>query len=250
MLNDKSYDLVAKKSKCFLINMDKNKERLNLFMSRFYSSDLSEYMQIERFKAINGKELDIQGLVTEQAYKQIMQAENNGYRMRHYELTRGAVGCFMSHTTLYHKLLKDNSVDFYIIFEDDAKIPPKVMDVLVTYMKNAPPNWDMIVFGSIRQVISAQNDMFNKIQSWWGVFGYAISKSGAKKFVDELAINPKIDMQIDSLMSMMCVEGKFDVYSTRKPFIGHNAEGMDSDIQLPVKLKEGTDPFKYEGISL
>lgn len=248
----KSFDFVVNRSRCFVINMEKNKGRLHMFMARYYSSDMSENMRtIERFNAINGKELELKNYVTDEAFKQISQAESSGYRLRHYELTRGAVGCFMSHTTLYKKLIADDSCDFYCIFEDDAKIPDKVMDMLVTYMSHAPAGWDMIVFGSIRQVISAQNDFFNKVQSWWGLFGYVISKNGAKKFVNELARQDnKINMQIDSMMSMMCIEGKFDVYSTRKAFIGHNAEGTETDIQLPVKLAKDIDPLKYGSVAL
>lgn len=239
----------AKQTKCFVINLDKNVDRLNIFMQRYNHSDIS-VLEIERFKAVNGQEVDISKYVTEKALAQIIQAETNGYRLRHYELTRGAVGCFLSHTYLYRHLLKDDQHDFYIVFEDDAKVLPKCVELIQHYIQNAPTDWDIIVFGVIRQVVTSKNLLFNKVNAWWGLFGYTINKKGAKKFVEELDKQQKIDKQIDSMMSLMVQEGKLNVYTTSIPFINHNADGTGTDIQLPVKLAGGVNPFMYERTAL
>lgn len=238
----------AQSTKSFVINLDKNVNRLNRFLKSYRSSDLSE-VPLYRFNAIRGKSLDLKNYVTDKAYDQIVSAENNGYRLRHYELTRGAVGCFLSHTKLYEQLLEDKNCDFYIIFEDDSIVPPHVINEMRYFVEHAPQDWDMLVFGVIREVVSASNTYYKKVKSWWGLFGYIINKRGAKKFIDEYnATGRKIDKQIDSMMSLMIVQNKLNVYSTKITLIKHNSDG--TDIQLPVKVASNIDPFKYEGIEL
>ena len=239
----------ANKTKSFVINLDKNIERLTSFMEYYTSSDLTA-IPIERFAAINGKQIDISKYVSDIAYKQIMDAEKNGYRMRHYELTRGAVGCFLSHTSLYNKLLKDPKNTYYLIFEDDARVPPVCLDIVQSYVENAPEDWDILLYGVLRKVITARNSSYDKVRVWWGLFGYVINKQGAKKIIDYLHENNKIDKQIDSMLSLMIIEDKLNVYSTRDQIINHNPENSLTDIQLPIKLAKDVDPFKYENITL
>jgi len=216
-------------------------------MQYFRLSDIN-VLALERFNAIYGKSLDIKSLVTERAYKQLQYAESHGHRLHHYELTRGAVGCFLSHATLYNRLLTDDK-DFYIIFEDDAKIPRNVVDKVKYYIDNAPADWDFLLFGTIRQVVTHQNHLYYKVKSWWGLCGYVISKSGAEKFLKEFNSQKRlVDMQIDSMLSMMAVEDKINVYSTRNALI--KADGGVTDIQLPVKYFKNIDPFAYNGVSL
>ena len=239
----------SQRTKSYVINLEKNSDRLAKFMNYYNSSDIN-VIDIQRFNAINGRQIDISQYVTSAAYKQIIDAEINGYRLRHYELTRGAVGCFLSHTALYNRLLVDNSKEFYLIFEDDAKIPVKCLEKVKMYIDKVPDDWDILLFGVIRKTVSTQNDLFDKIKVWWGLCGYVINKKGAKKIMDYLHENNKIDKQIDSLLSLMVIEGKLNVYSTRERVIQHNTENTGTDIQLPVKVATNIDPFKYEDTSL
>lgn len=231
---------------CFVINLEKNAERLNHFLNSYFNSDLN-VIKLERFNAIYGRKLDLKDYVTNKAYDQIISAEKNGYRVRHYELTRGAVGCFLSHASIFKKLLSDNKHEFYMIFEDDAFVPPKVIHRLEYFVTNAPNDWDILVFGVIREVLYDKGQLFDKVKTWWGLFGYIINKRGAEKFMREFQVN-KIDKQIDSMMSMMIVENKLNVYSSRIHLISHNAEG--TDIQLPIKVQRNIDPFKYGNVEL
>jgi GR25 family glycosyltransferase involved in LPS biosynthesis len=247
--SNKKPDTFIDKTKSFVINLDKNIERLTSFMESYTSSDLN-VIPIERFVAINGKQIDISQYVSDTAYKQILHAESNGYRMRHYELTRGAVGCFLSHASLFNRLLKDPKHSYYLIFEDDAKVPPKCLDSIKIYIENAPEDWDILLFGVLRKVITARNSVLDKVRVWWGLFGYAINKRGAKKVIDYLNQNNKIDKQVDSMLSLMIIEGKLNVYSTREQIINHNPNNTATDIQLPVKVAKDVDPFKYENITL
>jgi len=244
--HNKKIKALEKRMKCFVINLEKNAERLNHFLNSYSKSDLSA-IKLERFNAINGRKLDLKDYVTNKANDQIISAEKNGYRVRHYELTRGAVGCFLSHASIFKKLLSDDKHEFYMIFEDDAFVPPKVINRLEHLISHAPQDWDILVFGVIREVLAEKGQLFDKVKAWWGLFGYVINKRGAEKFMNEFKTN-KIDKQIDSMMSMMIVENKLNVYSSKDHLISHNAEG--TDIQLPVKVQRNIDPFKYGNIEL
>lgn len=244
--NNKSIKSFSKSTKCFVINLEKNTDRLQRFLEGYTKSDINS-ITLERFNAINGKEVDLVEYVTPLAYDQIISAETNGYRLRHYELTRGAIGCFLSHVSLYNRLLDDSNHDFYLIFEDDAVVPANVIKKLQYLIKKAPDNWDILVFGVIREVISEPGEIFDKVKTWWGLFGYAINKKGAKRIVDEFN-NTKIDKQIDSMMSMMINENNLDVYSSTIHLISHNSD--DTDIQLPIQIADNIDPYKYEDIEL
>jgi GR25 family glycosyltransferase involved in LPS biosynthesis len=234
-------------TKSFVINLEKNKQRLHHFTTSYENSDIN-IIPLERFNAVNGKKLDLQKYVTPKAYDQIMSAETNGYRLRHYELTRGAVGCFLSHTTLYRKLLDDPDREFYLIFEDDAYVPPEVIKPLQFYIENAPNDWDILLFGVIREVLEKKGQYYDKVKIWWGLFGYAINKRGSKKFIDELNQEKRIDKQIDSMMSVMTQENKLNVYSTSVHLVKHDTDG--SDIQLPIKIQSNINPYKYEDVEL
>ena len=50
-------------------------------------------------------------------------AEGRGYRTAHYQLTRGSVGCYLSHLRLYQHVLRGGA-QFALVFEDDAAIAP------------------------------------------------------------------------------------------------------------------------------
>jgi GR25 family glycosyltransferase involved in LPS biosynthesis len=245
--NSKIITTFSKKTKSFVINLEKNADRLTRFKDSYDESDIN-IIPLERFNAVNGKTLDLEKYVTEKAYDQIVSAEKNGYRLRHYELTRGAVGCFMSHRTLYKKLIDDPDHDFYLIFEDDAFTPKNLIKPLQLYIDNAPYDWDILLFGVIREVIDKKGKLFDKVKTWWGLFGYAINKKGAKKFINELNVKKRIDKQIDSMMSMMIQDNKLNVYSSSVDLIKHDSRG--TDIQLPIKLQSEINPYKYENIEL
>lgn len=227
-------------SKSWVINLKKNKKRLHQFNKYYMSSDIRS-ITLNRFDAINGQEIDIEQYVTPKAYKQIHFSETNGYRLKHYELTRGAVGCYLSHVSLYQKLLEDDSVDYYIIFEDDAQFQPEIMEILSLYVDSLPENWDLFVLGTIHQEIFKTVGYFTKLKVFWGLFGYVINKKGARLFVDQF-LEERINKQIDSMMSVMTINDRFNVYGLIKPLVYQDHQ-WGTDIQLSVKKHVSIDPF-------
>lgn len=233
-------------TKSWVINLAKNRDRLDKFTYFYKTSDLGERVPLERFDAIYGKELDIQKYVSPTAYSVLLENEKNQYRTKHYQLTRGAVGCYLSHMALIEKLLEDPSVDYYIIFEDDAVVMSSVYNRILKALNTAPSNWDMIVLSPIMEVTKKKGRLFNKFESFWGLSGYIINKKGAKRMVDEFKIRP-ISMQIDSKMSLMIMQGKLNVYGYRERVLWHNRTS-GTDIQMPVIKQPGYNEFLIEDL--
>lgn len=231
--------------KCWVINLDKNKDRLDRFMQYYNDSDLKQY-ELERFQAIYGKELDIEKYVTAKAYEDLLVNEKNNHRTKHYQLTRGAVGCYLSHSTLYEKLLKDDKHDYYFIFEDDAAVLPKVADRINLAIQKAPSDWDIILFSPIYEVEKHVGTYVREPEHFWGLIGYAINKKGAAQFIEEFH-KKKISMQIDSKMTLMIQQKKLRVYIMNEKVIWHDRNIL-TDIQMKVKDVPGIDPFVLEDV--
>tara|TARA_A100001015_G_scaffold99663_1_gene110738 strand:+ start:581 stop:1414 length:834 start_codon:yes stop_codon:yes gene_type:complete len=228
----------------FVINMDKDKERYNNILKYYQNSDFSNE-KLNRFSGINGKVIVPDNYLTSDALNELHLIEKNGYRTHHHSLTRGGIGCFLSHYYLAKELLKEKSnVDAYLIFEDDTRIFPNTYTQIKDSMKTVPDDWDIVLFYTIRAVGHSENKTFNKIKSFWGMNCYLINKNGAKKFVEEVD-NIKLDGQVDCYLSRMIQQKKLHVYSTKKQFIACNS--TDTNIQTLLKPQKGVDPFDYNG---
>lgn len=234
------------KTKSWVINLAKNKDRLENFNYFYKTSDLGELVPLERFDAIYGKQLDIQKYISPTSYSVLLENEKNKYRTKHYQLTRGAVGCYLSHMELFKKLLADPSVEYYIIFEDDAVVMSSVYNRILKALNTAPSDWDMIVFSPIMEVTKKKGRLFNKFETFWGLSGYIINKKGAKAMVDEFNKRP-ISMQIDSKMSLMIMQGKLNVYGYKEKVLWHNRTS-GTDIQMPVIKQPGINEYLIEDL--
>lgn len=232
-------------TKCWVINLSKNKDRYKRFRYYYDNSDLNK-LELERFDAIYGKDLDVKNYITPKAYEILLENEKNKYRTKHYELTRGAIGCYLSHAALYQKLLEDKQYDYYIIFEDDAALMSRVYQRMGEAITLAPNDWDIILFSPIMEVLNGQNKKFKKMQTFWGLCGYAISKRGAQKCINEFNKKP-INMQIDSKLSLMIMQDKLNVYGYKDKTIWHD-RSQGTDIQMPVKPIIGVNPYYIEDL--
>lgn len=219
--------------------MEDDVQRLEKFNRYYQKADISK-IPYTRFIGIDGKTLEINRYVNSNTYKQILEVEKNKYRIRHYELTRGGVGCYLSHLTLYDLLLKDSSVEYYLIFEDDAAFDKDILQKITKYVNQAPKEWDLLNFGAIYE---KGNNIypFRKYSYFWGLNCYMINKKGASKMLKEYYKN-LIYMQIDSTMSRMASENNLNIYGTIEKLTKH--EKIGTNIQYPIKYSSDIDPFE------
>lgn len=232
--------------KAYVINLDKNKERWNVLREAYLENPISQ-IPLERFSAVVGKEVDLQPWLSPEAIRELQVTEALGYRTRHYQLTRGAVGCFLSHYTLAKKLIEDPQYTMYLILEDDAGISKDSYEEMKKVLRKAPKDWDYLFLGHHRLLGQPfEIPLFTKITGFWGMFGYLLHKRGAEKFVAAVESH-KIDAQVDAYMSWLSQEGLMNMYATAKNIIFDNNTKNLSDIQIRLVEKVGINPFLYKG---
>lgn len=222
----------------YMINLDRNADRLESFIEQYMMSDL-RYKQFQRIPAVDGKDLDIKSYVTNHAYKEIMQIEKTGYRTKHYQLTRGAIGCYLSHVKAY-ELVEQGDSDYAIIFEDDVAIDPQLLFKLNKIIETMDDNWDMLVLGC-HCIVCEKHESYLDIEKFFFMHGYVVKKNSAKK-LGELLKAKKISQQIDSEISDMITQGHFRVYCL-KDRLANQSGDFETTIQTPLKVMPGINPY-------
>lgn len=111
----------------------------------------------------------------------------------------GEVGCFMSHYILWNKLINDEC-DYYLILEDDASLTFN-SEKLKQFFDSNLPEIDLVFCQTVSPNFPNGKEIFNKInvdhlvqvpngyldyQLIEGTTGYIVSKSGAKKLLDQV----------------------------------------------------------------
>ena len=123
-----------------------------------------------------------------------------------------AVGCYLSHILLWNQLLKNETIDRMLIFEDDITFENNFIDRYQTYMNNLPDDFD-IAFLDVNlrsKNVTKINNYVNKIQnSFYGLHAYIISKKCAKAFLSKIF---PIEIQIDSYMSFFAQMNALNLY--------------------------------------
>jgi len=178
--------------KVFVINLDKDHERLQKFDSYMKTNNIN----YERFKGIQGSK--------------ILRSD----KLSDYCNTfcpDGMKGCALSHRSLW-ELMIENGYTNIMIFEDDAVIDEDFDRNFQDVWNHLPKDYDIVYFGCLMGCSddSMLNTMFKKIsgieteeineyvqtsQGTAGTHGYMISLEGAKKFTSK-PINWHIDSQI------------------------------------------------------
>jgi GR25 family glycosyltransferase involved in LPS biosynthesis len=223
----------------YLINLERNNERLINFKNKYNNTDL-EPIPIKRVNAIDGKKIDAKLYVSDKAYDELLYAEKKGFRTRHYQITRGAVGCYLSHMNTY-KMIANGDKEYAIIFEDDVKFNTnKILEEIQNKCKSIKADWDIMLMGCVCYVCNGFNEYY-EAQKFILLHAYLIKKESAKKII-ELLDNKPIEKQIDSKFSDLAEEGLLKIVCLKEHLAIQNNE-FTTTIQLPIKKIPGVNPF-------
>ena len=222
----------------YVINMVSNKERLESFKHQYEKSDLAWKNYIV-YPAVVGKDLDIVKYVTPEAYSQLMQTDATKIRKHHYDITRGAVGCYLSHLDIYKKIAASDK-KYGLIFEDDVMIATDFYKRMLYGINTVPDDWEVYLLGLICLKCDVKNDYIN-VNRFWGTHGYLVKKDAAQKLVANF--DKLISKQIDAEISLLIKQNKIKVYSIN-PIIVTQHTSFISDIQIPVE--NNIDAFNEE----
>ena len=158
----------------------------------------------------------------------------NGFRTKHYQLTKGGIGCYLSHVKIWENILKNN-YKYALIFEDDAKVPPNISKIIETELKFIPNDWDIVLLGYIcNKCMKFEN--YNTVERFMLTHCYLISYDCIVKIMKTETLFP-ITQQIDSLMSEL--SSILNIYSVKDKKVKQFSSR--TDIQAPLYDKNATD---------
>lgn len=214
-----NYTKLLLQRQCYLINLDKRSDRLKVTVPMLKTSGFI----VERFPAISYND-DLINLVKEDARYNILKEQRND----HYELSKGGIGCFLSHIQIWEKI--QNSKDSHgIIFEDDVLPSRGGISDIQSEISKVPDDWDIILIGAL--YLREINSDVSKIYKFYGTHAYIINK----KVIPYLLKNVfPMEMQIDAWLSKLAEESKINIYGLNNIVWMQNPEINNTDIQIPL----------------
>jgi len=220
------------------INMDRATDRLGAWMRRYKATDLYGEHSPIRFEAVDGKRVNISKHVTTKALRQILQSERRQYRTLHYELTRGAVGCFLSHRGVWERLLESDS-PAALVFEDDSIIADDIGHVLDNIL--IPENTDILLLGYFCNKCKRTSCGVARVRKFFGLHGYLITRVGAEKILKQPEMYT-IGKQVDALLGEFARKGVINIYATTKQHVVQDT-GFKTSIQMTLREQKGINPW-------
>lgn len=134
----------------------------------------------------------------------------------------GVVGVWASNFTAWKKFNETDN-DVLLVFEDDVFVTENFIEYIKIFLEELPEEWDFFSFfvppgdeqnyNSLIHQIDAPNVC--KFYQGWSCAGYAISKSGVRKAIEDIK-NNEISLPIDWYIFGESI-GKFNTYNV-KPY--------------------------------
>jgi len=212
----------------YLIHIKTNNKRLTNFNYHYKISDMS-FKKYDVFPGVVGKNINLVDFVTPLSYKQIIETEKTKKRKYHYELSRGAVGCYLSHISIYKQITESN-VDYGIIFEDDCIIANDFYKRLQYGLSVIPNDWDIFLLGLMCIKCDINKEYIN-VSRFWGTHAYIIKKKSAAKLLQYL--DRPLSKQIDADLSLLVKKKIIKIYGIN-PIIAIQDGVFQSDIQIDI----------------
>ena len=215
----------------YVINMDKNKDRYSTFMST--ADSYMHDTHVEKFSAIDGTKMsfeELEKVATPEIIDGIKELDATNKRSRDEQLTRGMIGCYMSHISLYkHNLEKHN--DIVMVFEDDAKFNIDLVE-FIQKLNEFPTDWDILLLGHVGIFEEKPYSKFwNQVYNFWGTHAYVISKSGMQKLVQSAY---PISKQIDHKMSELAKSEELKIYAYKTILVSQAASYTTVQMNVTV----------------
>ncbi|OCT83095.1 hypothetical protein XELAEV_18025634mg [Xenopus laevis] len=201
----------------FMINLKRRQDRRVRMLRSLYEQEI----QVKIFDAVDGKALNASQL---KALKiEMIPGYHDPYSGR--TLTRGEIGCFLSHYYIWKEVV-DRGLEKSLVIEDDVRFEPLFKHKLMKLMNDIEEvelEWDLIYIGRKRMQVErpekAVPDVMNLVEadySYW-TLGYALSRQGAEKLIAAEPFNKMLP--VDEFLPVMYnkhpVKKYFEYYEHR-----------------------------------
>ena len=218
-------------SSIYYINLDRRPEKQKNIESQI--KPLQKFTRnIIRWSAIDGEGIDprartnsVSGDAVTILTVQGREDLNNPTKTFGLSLTKGAVGCAMSHKTIWEEVVKTKA-DLVLILEDDAVILPNFARKISAIISELPEEWDILYLGSGQHTIEKRiSPHLAQPSRIYGLFGYVLNWRGAQRLLAQCfplryQIDTELWLHFNSLKPLMAV-----------PFVVGEKKGK-SDIQI------------------
>ena len=228
--------VIPKGLKCYVISLESDHQnRLSWFKKNYEASDARHVLPLEVIPAVDGRALGdevLEKTLSRRAWQEIRDAETTGFRKGHYQLTRGAVGCYLSHLKVLERIAASRDPGG-IVFEDDSKVPRNFCKKFTTSVYDLREKaMDMLLFGCV--CMKCNPGRTRKVSRFFQTHGYYVTREGAQKILNILS-GAQIEQQIDSALSDLCETGDLEVFCAKPSFVHQGT--FKTTIQLPVPKK-------------
>jgi len=229
----------------YVINLDRRPDRFASLKRQVEASDLRD-VPLHRMSAVDSSAKDYTYLLSEAASEEFAALKTTGLRDHHAQLSKGAIGCYLSHYEVWKAVAArtgGRGDDMFLILEDDATVPTrsikKVYARLGTLQKagvdlSASTGLPWLVFWELICLAGCTPKNSTtplEPQAFWSTQAYSLSVGSARKLL-ALPFFP-LDVQIDAKLQEMRDAGALKIYAM--PFFENN--GLDTDIQVPTIKK-------------
>lgn len=223
----------------FLINLERSPQRLANSVMQFNKHELS-------FTKINA----IDGATLSQAQINKHYCETLNKKNYHYPLSRGQIGCYLSHRKAWQAIV-DQKLDYALIFEDDFSLTSDI-HAAINRINNLEMQWQLIklcAYKGRKRRIAYQKTLddgyslvvHKKLMS--GCCATAISYQGAKQL---LAATEKFGRPIDCDLQHIWETGVCGYSLMPFPVIQSTEQESDIHVRSEKQVKKAFFKRKYQ----
>jgi len=178
----------------FCVNLDRNMERWRAFQHRYRHI----LKAVTRWPAVDGSTLNV---AHDPRIGSSVRAAVLGYETPDSNTvirSVGAIGCSLSHIGIW-KHIVDERLPLAFVFEDDALLPDKFVDDIVTVCTDTPQHFDVWMFSAHATADADTNDVLARgwraIEWFCGTYGYLLTTRGAELLLhDALPVSVPVDI--------------------------------------------------------
>jgi len=228
--------------KIFIINLDKDIERLN-----------NSYKQLNKYNITNYER-----------YPAIYAAESNKYELNTYTTTIGKIiasktmiGCGISHINIWKKIVNEK-INTCLILEDDFILVDDFLNKYNRIINKAPEKYDMLFLTSTHAYYNFYNmrdinKHFYKPLFVCQTVGYIITLKGAQNILKNI---DKVFYHIDIQISLQSLFTDLNIIAVKEPLIyqtfesSHNTNDRKYPLLIDNLLINNHDVNYYYKISL
>ena len=192
----------------FCINLDRRPERYDLFSKQRGINELN----IQRVSAVDGAAINPvkSPYISNQTKINIL----HNTRRSHGEIdTIGAIGCSLSHYSVWKKFLESDA-PHCLVLEDDAQIKSGLADLVINASRDVPA-FDVWLLSyklydkTLLPLPSGQgHKTWKSPVNFWGTSAYIVSRAGAKRLMEDFF---PIECHLDKYMCLKQLLGKLRI---------------------------------------